>query len=180
MDISINLLKQPTGLTQSQYEKEEKIFRSSIIVFLTVIVLTIALFAWQFFTTSQLKSTQREIETTERQLSGLKDANDKQLYLKTRLQIIGEFLNSRINVREAIQQIFSIDIEGVSITGASFENERVVSLSLSSSNVLSLDKAYDYFEDQDLFFPQVINNGVNRTDLGDYSMTLELTIPFEG
>lgn len=180
MELGINLLKKPTGLTQSQYELEEKLLRSSVVVFLVIVVISIALFAWQLITTAQLNNTKREIETTERQLVGLKDASDKQLYIKKRLELIGEFLNSRVNTREAIQQVFSIDVDGVTISSASFEDEKTITMTVSAVNVLALDEVYAYFEQRDLFFPQIINRGVSRTDEGDYTMTLELTIPFEG
>lgn len=180
MELGINLLKKQTGLTQSQYEMEEKLFRSSIMVFLVVVVVSVGLFAWQLVVSAQLRNTQREIETTERQLVGLQSASEKQLYIKKRLELIGAFLSSRVNTREAIQQIFSIDVEGVTISNASFEDERTVNMSVTAVNVLSLDAAYDYFEQRDLFFPQVINKGVSRSELGDYTMTIELTIPFEG
>lgn len=175
--ININLLKKRRGITESQYILEKKIFMWSVVVFVILVIVAIAFFVLQYLSTRKLSETEVEIRQVENQLSGLESINNSQLYLKNRLNLISGYFDSRYQDREALQRIFSIDLPGVAVLGASFESENTILIRVNSDNVISFDSLYRFFEEDETFFSQVINRGVGRTENGAYTMQIELTIP---
>lgn len=177
MELGINLLKKRSAISRKQRQLEKKLFGWSMVVFVVVVVSSIVIFVMNLLAVRNLEKTETEIKRINSELVGLQEANFRQLYLKNRLQLVGDFFRSRISGREAIQRIFSIDIPGVTISGVTFESDTELALQLDSKNIHPLNEAYEYFGGVETFFPQVINRGVSRMDEGEYIMQLDLIMP---
>lgn len=177
MATKINLLKDSPTLSDQNYEKERDYFRYSIICAILVIVIMLAGFIWQYVLTTRFENTENRITEINKQLIGLTDANAQQIYLKSRLKLIEQFLSDRSVSREAIQKVFSLTIPGVIVSGVSFEDNNVMTLQTESDDVLSFANLVDYFSQDTDFFLQVVSRGVSRTDEGLYQMQLSLVLP---
>lgn len=177
MSIKINLLKNRHTLSEAEYQRELKYYKYSMIVAVAVVVITTAVSIWQFVLTRQLNSLEAKIGKSTQELLGLSEANAKQVYLKSRLKLITSFLNDRSIARQSLQRIFSIDIPGVSVSGARFESENVIHMQALAEDILAFTKLVDYFEQDSDFFIQVVSRGISRQQDGKYQMDLLLTIP---
>lgn len=177
MALRVNLLKRRRRITEKQYQLENKLFRYSVVFVFVVIAITTSLYAWQFITSRKLISVQAEFSQAEARLEGLQDASIRQLYLKNRLELIDVYFGDSVASREALQNLFSLDLPGVNILNASFESETQLSIRLQADTVLALESVFLYFQETDTFFTQAVNTGVNRLDDSTYTMQVELTVP---
>lgn len=177
MPIKINLIKNRHTLSEAEYQRERTYFRMSLIAMAIVTVITLAAALWQFVLTTQLNSIETSVGKSTKQLQGLSQASAKQIYLKSRLKLITAFLDDRSVARQSLQNVFSIQIPGVAITGASFESDNILKISASASNVIVLSHLVDYLSTDDGFFLQAVSRGISRSPDGSYQMDLALTIP---
>jgi len=138
-----------------------------------------SLFSWQVFVSVQLRSVEKKIADANMQLSGLSAASTQQLYIKSRLQMITNFLQGRAETREALQRVFSIPVVGANVSSVSFDDQSVLKMQVMADSIKSFDDVYKYFENSKDFFTQTVNNGVSRSQDGTYSMSMLLTLPQE-
>ncbi|MFH2019722.1 MAG: hypothetical protein ABII80_03865 [bacterium] len=175
----INFLKNTPTLSDQSYQKERDYFRYSIVGVIVVIVIMLGGFIWQYVLTRRFEETENRITEMNQQLIGLTEASAQQIYLKSRLKLIEQFLSDRTVSREAIQQVFSLTIPGVIVSGVSFEDDNTITLQTEADDVLSFANLVDYFSEDTRFFLQVVSKGVSRSDVGVYQMQLSLTLPQE-
>lgn len=176
-NLGINLLKRRHTLSEREYQREQDLYRYSLIGFIMIVVLTLSLVTYQLFLTSRLKSIEMAIAQATKELVGYTDANAKQIYLKSRLKLITSFLDARSVSREALQNIFSIVIPGVVLSGVSFESNNLILVKFVADNVLVLSQLLDYLSQEEGFFVQTVSRGITRASAGEYQLQVELTIP---
>lgn len=177
MVVTINLIKNRHTLSEVEYQRERKYYRYATIGLVVAVVVTVAVSIWQFVLTRELKGLEESIGNSTKELAGLADANAKQIYLKSRLKLITSFLDDRSVARQALQRVFSITIPGVSVSGANFESESVLSIQITASDVISLSQFLDYLTNDNDFFIQSVSRGISRLQDGKYQMNVSLTIP---
>jgi hypothetical protein len=177
MALKINLLKKTRILSEAQYKLESRIFLGSLSVLGIILLLAMGLFSWQYFVSARLNNLENRIAQANGQLKGLETANVQQLYIKSRLQLVSSFLESRAETREALQRVFAIPIDGVNVSAINFETEQVLAMQMSANSIVSFDKAYEFLENDRDFFRQIVNKGVSRGQDGVYIISLELTLP---
>ncbi len=175
-DLRINLLKKKRAISEAEYLKEKKIFVISLTLFLGLFLIMCVFFGLQMFELWQLKKTKTQIEKAEMRLSDLKVITQNQLYLRSRLDLVEDFLNSRVKGREAIERVFSLKIPGVVVANVSFADNQILKLRLNAVSVIALEETFNWFKHDD-FFLQVVNRGVSKLENGHYTMQLELTMP---
>ncbi len=178
-DLKINFLKKRRAISEKEYLRERKLFVISLTGFLGLFVVMLVLFGLQFFNLWQIKKTKAKLDKAESKLAGLKEVSARQLYLRSRLDIVKDFLNSRVKSREAIEKIFSLDIPGVVVANVTFVDEQDIMASLEANSVIALSRAFEWFKESN-FFIQVVNKGVSKLVNGSYTAQLILTIPREG
>lgn len=177
MAVTINLLKNRHTLSEAEYQRERNFYRYAMLSLVMVMVVTVAISIWQLVLSRELASLESSIGASTKELAGLSSANAKQIYLKSRLKLITAFLDDRSVARQALQRIFSINIPGVSVSGASFESESVLSVQATANDVLSLSQLIDYLTNDNDFFLQIVSRGITRLPDGKYQMDVSLTIP---
>ena len=177
MPIKINLIKNRHTLSEAEYQRERAYFRMATIAMAVVTVITLAVALWQFVLTTQLNSIESSVSKSTKQLQGLSQASAKQIYLKSRLKLITAFLDDRSVARQSLQNVFSISIPGVTITGASFESDNVLRISANAADVNVLTHLVDYLSTDDGFFLQAVSRGISRSADGTYQLEVALTIP---
>lgn len=177
--LKINLLKSRHTLSEREYLREQQWYRYSLIGLVVVVVVALAAVGYQLILGSRLAAVEDGISQATRELAGYTDANAKQIYLKSRLNLISAFLDSRSVSREALQNVFSITIPGVVLTGVKFGDDNLVLAQFEADNAVVLAGLVDYLQADNQFFVQAVSRGVTRSDKGKYRMETELTIPKE-
>ena len=132
MKLQVNLLKKSRVLSEKQYQLERKIFVTSIISFVTIICITIAVFAWQIFVTSSVKAIDKSIKNAESQLSTMQTATVQQLYAKSRLKLVSGLFAGRATTREALQRVLSLSLPGVTVSSIMFEQDDLLKISVTA------------------------------------------------
>lgn len=179
MATKVNFLKNIPTLSERDYQRERVYLSYAIVLAILTFVIMLSVISWQFIVTNRYNKIAERVEVINKQLSGLTEASAQQIYLKSRLKLVEEFLSERSSSRAAIQKIFSLELPGVTISGATFESDNVLSLQTMSNNVLSLETLVNYFSYETDYFLQTVSEGVSRSDLGQYQMRILLTIPGE-
>lgn len=177
VNVSTNLLKNRRTLSEKDYQRERNGLRYSIIGLVVVVVVVISLSAWNLFLTSKLSGIERGITAASAEMEGLVQANAQQVYLKSRLSLITNFLSSRATTRESLQKVLSTEIPGTHIAGASFIDETTLSVQYSADESKALSGLLRYYQSDTDYFTQVVSNGLTRTKEGNYQLSLALTLP---
>lgn len=175
--LSINLLKNRHTLSEREYQREQEMYKYSLIGLVVAVVVTLAVVSYQLILAGKLKKIEATIATATAQLAGYTDANAKQIYLKSRLKLISSFLDARSISREALQNVFSINIPGVVLSGVNFEADNVVSVNFTADDVLVMSGLLDYLQQDNGFFVQAVSEGITRSAEGKYQLQARLTIP---
>jgi hypothetical protein len=175
--MKINLLKNRKVLSEKDYLQEQVLLRYSVVTLTVIVVVTVAVSIWNLFLSTRLSGIEKSIATSSSKLQGLTDANARQVYLKSRLQLITDFLDKRGIAREALQRIYSLNIPGATVTAVMFASDTVVSIQVSSRSQASLNDVIAYYQKDSEFFTQVVSRGVSLGTDGAYDIRLDLTIP---
>ncbi len=176
MDLKINLLKKRRAISEKEYLRERKMFVFALTGFLGLFLLMSVFFGLEMFDLWKLKKTKNRVAKAESRLSELQLVTKGQLYLRSRLNLVKDFLDSRVKGREAVERVFSLNLPGVVVSGVSFTDNQVLEVRLRAKSVSALDEAFQWLKN-DNFFLQVVNRGVSRMENGSYDMQLELTMP---
>jgi len=177
MALAVNLIKNRHSLSEKDYKREREVFRYSMVGLVIVVVITLAVSIWQFVLTTELNKVEVSITNSTKELQELSEANAMQVYLKSRLKLITSFLDDRSVSREALQRVFSLDIPGVDVVGASFESDTTISVQAKANDVISFERLIEYVSNENDFFIQVVSQNVTRSEDGAYQMDILLTIP---
>lgn len=175
--MKINLLKNRKVLSEKDYLREQALFRYGAVTLTVIAVVTAAVSLWNLLLSSRLSGIEKSIATSSSKLQGLTDANARQIYLKSRLQLITDFLDERGIAREALQRIYAQNIPGATVTAVMFASDTVVSIQVNSRSQASLNEVIAYYQKDSEFFTQVISRGVSLGTDGSYDIRLDLTIP---
>lgn len=178
-NLGINLLKNRHSLSEKDYLREQEIFRYSLIGLVSMVVVSIAIVSYQFVLTNKLNRVEKGIKKSTSELMEYTEANAKQIYLKSRLQLISSFLEARSVSREAIENIFSLTIPGVTVSSMSFESDNVIKTQFTAKDVLVLESLVNYLSEDKGFFIQAVSEGISRTQEGEYQLQVMLTVPKE-
>lgn len=173
----INLLKNRRVLTEKEYIREQSFLQWSVLGLVITFVLTVAMAIWTFILTSKLSGIESEIASANKQMQGLSEANAEQVFIKNRLDLIGNFLDDQAIARESVQQVLALAIPGVTIGGMKFDQANKIEVVVSANTPGSLSDVLAYYKQKENYFPQVISNGVTRDKDGQYQISLTLSMP---
>ncbi|KKU44655.1 MAG: hypothetical protein UX62_C0053G0010 [Microgenomates group bacterium GW2011_GWA2_46_7] len=177
VDIRINLLKNRSTLSEAEYRKEREALRRAVYGIVVVVVVLIALSIWNLVLTVRLKKIETEITDASREMQGLVQASASQIYLKSRLQLITDFLNERSIMRESLQKVLSNETPGTHISKTTFIGENILRIQVSADDSAALTEVLKYYQENNAYFIQVVSQGISRTKDGSYQLSLDLTIP---
>lgn len=177
VDVKTNLLKKRQTLSEKDYQKEQNYLRWSILGFVVVVLLVVAISIWNFFLTRQLSNIEQAITTSSREIQGLAEASAQQVYLKSRLTLVTGFLADRSLARESLQKVFNTEIPGTHLAGVTFESDSILAVQFGSDTSGSLQDLLNYFSGDTGYFTQVVSRGVTKASDGTYLLSLALTLP---
>ncbi len=174
--LEINLLKTRRAISEKEYLRERKMFVISLTTFLSLFLIMSVFFGLQMFELWQVKKTKTQVNKAEARLADLNIVTQNQLYLRSRLDLVRDFLKTRVRGREAVERVFSLNVPGVVVASVSFGDKQILRVRLNAVSVIALDETFRWLKSDD-FFLQVINRGVSKLENGEYTMQLELTMP---
>lgn len=177
VDVRTNLLKNRRTLSEKDYQKGKDTLKWSVISLVVVVIMVVAISVWNFVLTSKLSSIDKATKEASKEMQGLTQASAQQVYLKSRLQLVTNFLSGRTLARESLQKIFTTTIPGVHIAGVTFESETILGVQYVSDSSAVLKDLLDYYSTDTGYFTQVVSRGLSRQKEGTYQMSLALTLP---
>lgn len=177
VDVKTNLLKKRQTLSEKDYQKEQGYLRSSVVGFVVVVIMVVAVSIWNFVVTRRLANLEQAMAVASREMQGLAEASVQQVYLKSRLQLVTGFLAERSLARESLQTVFNTSIPGTHLAGVNFESDSVLGVQFRADNSESLEQMVDYFSRDGGYFTQVVSRGITKTQDGNYLLSLALTVP---
>lgn len=177
VNVSTNLLKNRRTLSEKDYQRERMMLKYSIVGMVVVVVIVIALSAWNLFLTAKLSGIEQGITAASEEMEGLTQANAQQVYLKSRLSLITDFLSSRATTRESLQKILSTELPGTHIAGVAFVDENTLSVQYGAQESSALSALLSYYQADTDYFTQVVSSGLTRAKEGTYQVSLLLSLP---
>ncbi len=177
VNIKINLLKNRKSLSEKDYQKERAYFRRAIVGFVLVVVVAVSVSLWNFVLTLKLSDIEDALQSMNKEMQGLVQANAEQIYLKSRLTLVTGFLSGRTDARESLERVLSTEIPGTHISRLKFEDDTTLGVSYVASSSADLTKLLGYYEADNSYFTQVINKGVSRANDKSYQISLLLNLP---
>jgi Tfp pilus assembly protein PilN len=177
MTASVNLLKKTRVLTEKQYQIERKALIIGVMSFCMIILTLGMTFAWQVIVSAQVKNIDSQIAELTAQNEKLKVANTQQIFIKSRLKLIGDFMSSRAQIREALQRVFALGSEGVTVSSASFTDKNALRIQATADTLANFDTFYNYLEQDNGFFVSIVNKGSSASNEGKYNLDLTLALP---
>lgn len=180
VDLRINLLKNRPTLSESDYLKERNILRYAVFGVVVAVVLVVSLSIWNIVLNTRLANIERSITQASKDMQGLVQASASQIYLKSRLKLITNFLVERSLTRESLQLVLSNEIEGTRISGVTFVGENILRIQVGADTVYALSQVLTYYQTSNTYFTQVVSRGITRAKDGSYQVSLDLTVPKGG
>lgn len=179
-DIRTNLLKNRQVLSEKDYQKEQNYLRIAIMGLVAVVIGVISLSLWTFVLTRKLSGIEQAITTVSKDMQGFTQASAEQMYLKTRLKLVMDFLGGRTLTRESLQNVLSIKIPGTHISGLDFQDENTLVVQYASADAAALGQLIEYFQADKNYFSQVLSKGLSKSRDGGYQLSLVLSLPAKG
>jgi len=180
VDIKTNLLKNRRSLSEKDYQKERGYLQKSVISLVVVMIIVIALSAWNLVLTSKLSNIEDSLKAANKEMQGLTQASAEQIYLKSRLGLVTGFLSSRTDARQSLEKVLATDIPGTHISKLAFEDELTLGVAYEASSSGDLNKLLTYYETDNGYFTQVVNKGITRTENASYNINMTLKLPKGG
>lgn len=180
VDVRTNLLKGRQTLSEKDYQREQTYLRSSISAMIVVVVGVVALSLWNFILSRQLSGIEQKIASASADMQGLSAASAKQIYLKSRLNLVTGFLNDRSDTREALQKILATNIPNTHIAGLDFIDEVTLGVQYVSDDIEALSQLLAYYQADTNYYTQAVSRGLTRDKNAGYQLSLVLTLPKKG
>lgn len=180
VNLTVNLLKNRPSLSESEYNRERQILGGAIVAGVVVGGIVIALTVWNLILTRRIAQAQAEITQANSEMQNLASASASQIYLKSRLKLITNYLTDRSTIRESLQRVLNTGVAGTYVNSASFVDPQLMEVQFTAETSADLRELLSYYQDQNSFFNQVVSRGISRTREGNYQLTLELTVPKGG
>lgn len=180
VDVRTNLLKNRQVLSEKDYQRERDLLKMSVIGSTVVVIVVVALSIWSLVLTAQLSRIDAAVKKVTVEIQGLTKASAQQIYLKSRLQLVTDFLSARSVTRESLQKIFSVNISGVHISRVSFDSDTILGVQYSVDSRTSLDELIAYYELDTGYFTQAVSKGLSRDKDGVYQISFSLKLPKGG
>lgn len=177
VDVRTNLLKNRQTLSEKDYQKERKVLRGAIVALVVTVVIAVSLSIWNLMLTRELGGIEKSITATSKEMQGLTQASAQQIYLKSRLKLVTDFLHDRSITREALQKVLSTNIPGTHISGLDFESEYAMGVQYIADDSSALSALLDYYEGDTDYFIQSVSRGLTKSRDGSYQLSLSLSLP---
>ncbi len=180
VDIRTNLLKGQSSLSDKDYLQEKALYRYAVLGLVASLIIVSGLAIWNFLATRTVSAVEEEVLSLSVELQSLTEASAKQVYSKSRIDLISDFLDSRAITREAMQNLLSTSIPGTYVAGVAFEGENNLSVSYVADSITTLSELLEYYSTDGGYFDQVVSRGLTRSKDGTYQASLSMSLPGGG
>lgn len=177
VNVQINLLKKRRVLSEKEYQKEKEILQKSLVGLVIAVVIVVAFSTINLVMTSKLRMIEQNIVSATQEMQGLSLASVQQVYLKSRLKLVTDFLGDRSVTRESLQKLFSTSIVGVNVTGVTFEENSILGVQYIANSYPAIEELLSYYQADTGYFTQAISRGITRSKDGSYQISIALSMP---
>jgi len=177
VDVKTNLLKNRKSLSEKEYNQEKKYLQYSVVGLVLSVVVVSGISIWNFMLSSKLASIEKALTNANKEMQGLVQASAEQIYLKSRLNLLTGFLSSRANTRKSLENVLNAEIPGTHLSKIGFRDDITLAVTYEASTSGSLADLLKYYETDNGFFTEVVNNGIATSEGEKYNLNLYLTLP---
>ena len=176
---TINFFGRASDLYQRTRTLDQKFFRWSLIGFLGVMVVFVALLATNLYFGQQLKKVSQNQNQVKKSLVDNQPLEVSYLVFSQKLKAIAEIFVHRNNKQQAINYLSDLFGDQVFISGVTYDGEvQVLSLNLNSANIFDLQKLLSDLDTPEVHtnFSSLSKSNIKRNEDGSYDLkvTLEL------
>ena len=177
--ININFLAGHRSLKSKQKEQDKKLFKISTFVIGAVLFLTIAAFAGKFFINLRIKQAGEDIAHYRTTILNQENTELNYLIFVNKLSAISEIYKKRSDKQEAMNYFSEICRDSAEVVGMGYEEEEGgLVLQLSNADVFKLEQTMNTLDSDEVRskYPNIQKSVLNRGDLGEYKLTLQLEL----
>lgn len=177
--ININFLANRRSLKNKQKEQDKKLFKISSYVIGAVLFLTVAALAGKFFVNLRINKANEDIAHYRTTILTQESTELSYLIFVNKLAAISDIYKKRSDKQEAMNYFSEICRDSAEVVGMSYqEEEGGLVLQLSNAEVFKLEQTMDTLDSDDVRskYPDIQKSVLNRSDQGDYKLTLQLEL----
>ena len=177
--ININFLANRRSLKNKQKEQDKKLFKISTYVIGAVLFLTVAAFAGKFFINLRIKQAGENISKYRTTILTQENTELSYLIFVNKLAAISEIYKKRSDKQEAMNYFSEVCADSADVVGMGYQEEGGgLVLQLSNDDVFRLEQTMDTLDSEDVRnkYPNIQKSVLNRGDLGEYKLTLQLEL----
>lgn len=177
--ININFFSNRVNQKVKQKKQDAKIFRLSSYILSALILIMVGAFVFKFYTNLQISNTNKKIKENRESILGQEDVELNYLIFVNKIKVISEIYQKRSNKQEAMSYFTNTFSGKAEIIGMNYqEDQGGLILQLSNDNVFTLQEVNELLDSQDLRqqYQNIEKSALNRTDLGNYKLTLKLEL----
>lgn len=176
---TINFFGRASDLYQRTRKLDQKIFRWSLISFLGIMVVFVALLATNLYFGQQLKKVSQNQNQIKQSLVDNQPLEVSYLVFSQKLKAIAEIFVHRNNKQQAINYLSNLFGDQVFISGVTYDGDvQVLSLNLNSANIFDLQQLLADLDTPEVHtnFSSLSQSNIKRNEDGSYDLkvTLEL------
>lgn len=177
--ININFLANRVNQKDKQKERDAKIFRISTYVLIAITVLMVGTFSFKLYNNLKISGAEKKIKEYKESILAQETTEINYLIFVNKIKVISEIYQKRSNKQEAMND-FSNTFDGrADIIGMNYqEDQGGLILQLSSDDIFKFQTVNEMLDSPELRqrYEKVEKNILNRTDLGNYKLTLKLEL----
>ena len=177
--ININFLANRRSLKDKQKEQDKKLFRISTYVIGAILFLTVAAFAGKFFINLKIKQAGEDISKYRTTILTKENTELSYLIFVNKLSAISEIYKKRSDKQEAMNYFSEICADSADVVGMGYqEEEGGLVLQLSNDEVFKLEQTIETLDSEEVRkkYPNIQKSVLNRGELGEYKLTLQLEL----
>ena len=176
---TINFFGRASDLYQRTRTLDQKFFRWSLIGFLGVMVIFVAVLATNLYFGQQLKKVSQNQNQVKQSLVDNQPLEVSYLVFSQKLKAIAEIFEHRNNKQQAINYLSNLFGDQVFISGVTYDGDvQVLSLNLNSANIFDLQQLLSDLDTPEVHtnFSSLSKSNIKRNEDGSYDLkvTLEL------
>ncbi len=177
--ININFLANRVNQKDKQKERDAKIFRISTYVLIVAAVLMVGTFSFKLYNNLKISNADKKIKEYKESILAKEETEINYLIFVNKIKVISEIYQKRSNKQEAMND-FSDTFNGkADIVGMNYqEDQGGLILQLSTDNIFKFQTVNEILDGEELRqkYQKVEKNILNRTELGNYKLTLKLEL----
>ncbi len=181
--MNINFLKKRALRITKFEKKDKKNFRYAIVYFSIATLIAIGMISAEIIGNSKLKNIKKQQNQLKNKITSNEDIELKFLIFSNKLSLVKKIFEKRSDKQAAISYFTSVFLEDTYISGIEYDDaKQTLNMRVTSLDIFSLEKTFEILGSNDVKenFAQIKKDGLNRSNDGKYTMSLNIALLSEG